>query len=501
MRFSSSVAASLLLLATMACGRAETPNPEIGAAIEAAGGNAAVQRFYSVAGWALAWSTENAAALDKALGERARHGLDHVEFLKRPDAGASAAEQDVARTATALAYADALSRGFVEPHSVHDVYTIPRPAPDLAPGLYQALQDGRLAQWLDSLAPQSEEYRALSGAYLGFRTAAARERQTPIPDDGELIHVGDADPRLPEIEGQLRANGYLPPDGPAAATGAAYTRQMAKAMTQLQRDYGLPDDGVIGSDTLAVLNMGPGARARASAVAMERLRWLTRDPPRTRIDVNVATAELTYWREGEAADRRKAIVGKPDSVTPQLQAPLFRLVANPSWTVPRSIENGEIARKGAGYLRAQNMARRDGWIVQQPGPKNALGLVKFDLAHKHAIYLHDTPAKTLFSRSQRQLSHGCVRVEDALGFARMLAEEQGITEQWEQARGTGKETFVKLPRSIPVRLLYHTAFLGPRGDVQLRTDPYGWDDRLAEKLGFEKQTRAQFRGERDDIGP
>ena len=101
--------------------------------------------------------------------------------------------------------------------------------------------------------------------------------------------------------------------------------------------------------------------------------------------------------------------------------------------MPRSIQNGEIAAKGSAYLRRNNMAWKDGWIVQQPGPKNSLGLVKFDMRNEHQIYLHDTPAKSLFDEVQRQRSHGCVRVEDALGFADMLARDEGITAAWQAA--------------------------------------------------------------------
>ncbi len=195
------------------------------------------------------------------------------------------------------------------------------------------------------------------------------------------------------------------------------------------------------------------------------------------------------------------IVGQPGKETPQLLAPMFRLVANPTWTIPRSIQTTQLAGKSAAYLKAHNMAWRDGWIVQQSGPKNSLGLVKFDLQDDQEIYLHDTDARSLFERSQRQLSHGCVRVHDALGFAAMIAEQEGIADQWKKAQASGKQTFVKLPQTIPVRLLYHTAFVDAEGAVQVRTDPYGWDDALSEKLGFAKRTLSQFRAKADDIGP
>ena len=178
---------------------------------------------------------------------------------------------------------------------------------------------------------------------------------------------------------------------------------------------------------------------------------------------------------------------------------MFRLVANPTWTVPRSIQEEEIEPEGPGYLAENNMEWRDGWIVQRSGPTNSLGLVKFDMRNDQSIYLHDTPAKALFGEDMRQFSHGCVRVQDALGFAQMLAEAQGIGAQWAEARATGEETFVNLPRPIPVRL-YQTAFVDG-GRIRYRLDVYGWDNEVARALGLRTGTRREFVHQRHDIGP
>ncbi len=168
--------------------------------------------------------------------------------------------------------------------------------------------------------------------------------------------------------------------------------------------------------------------------------------------------------------------------------------------MPKSIEEEEIAPRGADYLRRNNMVRRDGWIVQQPGPGNALGEVTFDMRNDHAICLHDTPATHLSARNQRHFSHGCVRVEDALGFARMLAAHDGRSDRFEQALASGEETFVDLGSSIPVRLVYHTAFVGPDGAVAFRT-PYGWDEDVAEALGLDRRETRRRQSHVADVGP
>lgn len=437
------------------------------------------------------WSKSTADQLREAINQRAAHGLDKMNFE------VPAGEDAAALTKAALAYAGALARGATDPTKIYDVYTVARPDPELKQGLNEALQQGKVGEWLESLAPQDANYRKLSQAYLALRKQG--EAATPaIPDKGEPLKPAATDARIPRIASQLVAADYL---DRSAAGGNQYTPTMAAAVKRMQADYGIKPDGVIGSDALGILNLSDADRARAIAVNMERLRWLERTPPGTRIDVNVAAARLSYWRDGKLVNSRKVIVGEPDHETPQLGSPIFRLVANPTWTVPRSIQKNEIEGKGSGYLSRNNMKWEDGWIVQQPGPKNSLGLVKFDMQNDHAIYLHDTPAKPLFQEVQRQRSHGCVRVEDALGFAELLAKDEGVTDEWKKARETGDEKFVKLPREIPVRMLYQTVLFDDAGEPVIRNDPYGWNDRVAEALGLGTATNYRVKRGGADVGP
>jgi len=438
------------------------------------------------------WSDATAKQLREAIAQRAAHGLDRTNFAV-PDGSSDQA----ALTEAALRYASALARGASDPTKLNAIYSVPRPDPDLEAGLAKALAQNKVDDWLSSLAPQDETYKALSKAYLTLREQKAVPTST-IPDAGKPIEPGASDPRIPAIARQLAAFDYL---DSAATESQVYGPAMVKAVRRMQADYGIKPDGVIGSDALEILNLSDADRARAMAVAMERMRWLDRNPPATRIDVNLASARLAYWRDGKLTDTRKVVVGKPEAETPQLGSPIYRLVANPTWTVPRSIQNKEIAGKGAAYLRRNNMAWKDGWIVQQPGPKNSLGLVKFDMQNEHQIYLHDTPAKQLFSEVQRQRSHGCVRVEDALGFAAMLAEDEGVTAEWEKARATGKESFVPLPRPIPVRLIYQTVLFDEKGAPVVRADPYGWNDRVSAALGFPASEGHRLHSAGVDIGP
>ncbi|MEG3082694.1 L,D-transpeptidase family protein [Sphingomonas sp. PB2P12] len=471
--------------------------------------NPKLRTLYAKAKWRALWSPANAEALEAALADRGQHGLDHLAFRAADPQDPNAASADVALSQAALDYADALANGRIDPASLHEVYTLPRPKTDVVAGLGTALRAGTLSEWLRSLAPQDAEYRALSDAYRRFSQAASGEGSAPAISGG-LIRVGNRDERVSAIADQLRENGYLvatgaatdpSPSVPSSPTRRLYTQAIADALKGLQTDYGIAADGVVGPETLKVLNLGAGDRARSLAVALERRRWLSRTSPATRIDVNTAAAQLRYYHDGTMRDVRKVVVGEPGHETPALSSPIFRLVANPTWTVPKSIQNGEMANVGADYLQAHNMVLRDGWIVQQPGPDNALGLVKFDMANDQAIYLHDTSAPALFERSQRHLSHGCVRVEDAVGFAQMLADDEGVADAWQAAQASGEMTFVPLPTRIPVRLLYHNVYIGDDGAVAFRTDPYGWNDPIAEQLGFSKAAARRAEAQAIDVGP
>ncbi len=474
-----------------------------------------VKAFYAKRNWAPVWTPDLAGKLEASFGEAARHGIDPATFRQSASQGSSASEREAGLTLAAFNYAQALAAGILDPTKLFEVYEVPRNRVDIAAGLNGALKTGEIGPWLAGLAPSDSEYRALSDAYLSYRRQAQNAPPTSVIEPGGKIETGDKDPRVPRIAQVLRANGYLAAEQPApqpgpqqkakakaapAADPNLYTAALAKAVGRLQADYGIKPDGVIGDDTLEALNVGPAERARILAVNLERRRWLARNPEPTRIDVNTAAAFLDYWRDGVHAHQARVVVGQPDWETPELGSSMFRLVANPPWTIPDSIAEEEIIPKGSAYMAKEHIVEKNGKLVQEPGEKSALGLVKFDLDNKHQIYLHDTPAKALFASSERHSSHGCARVQDALGFARLIAADQGVSDKFEEGLATGEETMINLKRKIPVRLLYHTAYWdGSR--VLFRTDPYGWDDKVAEALGLGTQVRHRVRRHVEDTGP
>jgi murein L,D-transpeptidase YcbB/YkuD len=430
----------------------------------------------------------------EAIAGAPAHGLKPELFLKGGESGP-------ALVSAALKYASALADGYSDPTKLHEVYTIPRAKTDVRAGLQQALQNGNVGEWLKSLAPQTDEYRALSKAFVSYVKLANQANRQDIPTD-KPIKPGARDARIPAVVSVLRSGGYVPEQVQGTTDPVSYTPALVAAVKQFQADMGTKPDGILGKQTIAALSAGPALRARQLAVAMERLRWLPRNPAGTRIDVNTAASFLDYWRDGQHVDHRKVINGEADKPTPQLQAPIVQLVANPAWRVPDGIAAKELASKSASWLASNDYVQKDGRWIQQSGPKSSLGLVKFDMKDDEAIYLHDTPAKAAFALPNRHRSHGCVRVENAVQFATALAEQEGIADKFQTAMQSGDETFIKLPNEIPVRLLYQTAFWdGSR--VQFRPDVYDWDENIAKALELAPGPPQQIEQPEssDDIGP
>ena len=170
--------------------------------------------------------------------------------------------------------------------------------------------------------------------------------------------------------------------------------------------------------------------------------------------------------------------------------------------VPVIVRVRGFARIANGTRKQQmNIVQKNGRYVQLPGPKNALGQVKFDMKDDEAIYLHDTPAKAMFGQDERHESHGCVRVDGALDLAENIAAAQGVLDKFEEGLASGDETFVKLKTPIPVRLMYHTAWLGDDGRVHFAQDVYGWDNDVAAALGYASVQRSAFKRTAGDVGP
>lgn len=475
---------------------------EVAAAVEALPASDPVRAFYTARRMAPAWSRADAKVLLTAIGEADRHALNPKDFLADIDAARDGAERDLRLTRAALAWGAALAMGRVDPESVEEIFTLRRNTVDIPGGLNEALASHRLQAWLDALPPTDRGYMGLSKAYLRYRSIAIRGGW-PAFQVGDKINPGDTDPRIPALVTRLVLEGDL--DAPVA--GDVYTDPIVEAMKRFQGRHGLSNDGVIGEDTQDELRATADDRARMIATNMERRRWLSRVLAPERIDVNTAASILTYWKDGQAVRATRVINGKRTTQTPSLEAAFQTVLANPPWNVPESIVKKEILphiARDPNYLAKENMVgSATGGFRQRPGPKNSLGLVKFEVQDEYAIYLHDTPSKPLFNKVDRHLSHGCIRVEGAVDFARFLLKDDAAgLATFDAAEAAGETTRVPIGRTIPVRLLYWTAFMNGDNRVAFRKDAYGRDSKLGEALGVGALSfTAADRDKTDDVGP
>jgi murein L,D-transpeptidase YcbB/YkuD len=346
--------------------------------------------------------------------------------------------------------------------------------------LDQALREGKLKTWLESQPTPLPAYQALQKAYLAYlKVEAAGGWPVVSPVD---LRLGAAGPEVTALRQRLAFEDASlagqPADGPADAG-------LLTAVQSFQAAHGLPVTGKVDAATLAELNVPAVSRAAQIRANLERLRWLPRQQPATRIDVNTAAATMTYFENGQVRMHMLAASGKPgDDETPMLASAVDGIVLNPPWNVPQQIAQEEILPKGPEYLESKGFVMKDdGRLVQQPGPDAALGVVKFDFDNPCAVYLHDTPAKAAFAQSQRAVSHGCVRLAQAVEFAKLLLgkESNWSPERVDEVLASGETTHIKLAHPTPVRLLYLTAFVDG-GRIAFRPDIYGWDAKLLQML-------------------
>ncbi|RZJ77913.1 MAG: hypothetical protein EON88_34765, partial [Brevundimonas sp.] len=248
-------------------------------ALQQAGLDDRLKAFYEARQWRAAWNARTAKQLEEAIDALPSHALAPEKFKQMMQAKGDAAHE-AALSRTALAYGDVLAHGAIDPSKVYEIAAIDRNDVKVDPQLSQALDKGDIADWLKSLAPQDAEYQALSKAYQDYSRQAGQPQPPPIAD-GKPIKPGGHDPRVAQIAAALGV--------PADADPTRYAPSIVEAVKGFQDSQGINDDGVIGADTLVVLNAGPTDRARQLALNLEARRWLKRERPETRIDVNTAS--------------------------------------------------------------------------------------------------------------------------------------------------------------------------------------------------------------------
>ena len=466
-----------------------------------------IRAFYELNGWRPVWTAPRVRALTQAAARAERHGLSTAQYFDFVGLAADPETADMRTTAAALTYARVLAEGAVRPETVEDLWEMEKNRVDLPVGLNDALVQNKLVEWYEGLAPTDIGYNNLSAGYVRYRRIIAQGGWPRFVARSGTIEPGSSDNRVPAMIARLVAEGDLSAaDGQRlTAEGLVYGPELQAAMRGFQARHGLAADGRIGAGTQSSLGASADDRARQIALNLERRRWLKRELNPERIEVNTAAAIMVYWKDGRPVHSNRVVCGAPATQTPSLEKPFASVVANPPWYVPAGIARREILPRGPGYLASQNMYISNGTVIQRAGPTAALGYVKFELRDSYAIFLHDTPSKAAFNLSMRQRSHGCVRVQNAVEFARiLLTPDPALLAEFDDAQVSRDTRRIQTGREITVRLLYWTAFVDGQGRVAFREDVYRRDQKLAEALGIAVNLPTVVddgRTDANDIGP
>jgi len=424
--------------------------------------------------------------------ETLRQKLQPALKLK-PDSYKELALYDTALSISLLRFLHDLHYGRVNPQGINfNLKLREKKLIDLPLLIKNSLAQNNLAQLPLSLEPQFKQYQKLKQALANYRQLAANAVPFKL-DVKETLHPGESHPQIAELRRFLTTVGDLPDDKSVigAEQSSLYTDAIVTGVKAFQKRHGLTADGNIGKGSVAAINVPLSYRVTQLELAMERLRWLPELNVGASIIVNIPAFQLWAFDSIDQPDANivnmRVVVGNAlKTQTPVLMAEMHFIDFMPYWNVPYSIIKNEILPKliqNSNYLDKENMEMvsvfRDGEkpaalnletmnllkegklrIRQRPGGKNALGRVKFIFPNKDDVYLHDTPANALFSKSRRDFSHGCVRVANPQKLAEFALKNQDNwnAETIQLAMNTPKMQRVILKKPIPVLFFYTTAF-------------------------------------------
>jgi len=465
-----------------------------------------VRAFYAGRG-RLAWGGQ-AARISGQIPQVVRaEGLD-LRTYALPSSGGDEVEADVRLTTALARLGRHIAVGRVTPdRDLGGFGGANRNSYDGVRFLRLVSEGKSLEEAAAQVQPPFVGYLRLKDAQEHLRELARAGGWPTLPTDLPKLVPGEtSDERIPLLRRRLIASGDLDP-AESSNEAPLYDGAVVEGVRHFQRRHGLEPDGTVGARTLATLNVPVEARLSQLAANLERWRWMPHQLGRRHVSVNIPATSLDLVEDGAVTLSMRVVVGDTRHPTPSMDSRMSSVVLNPPWSVPSSIVEKEILpklRRDPNYLASNNLqivdypqdspeSAGDGidWngigkrfprLRQPPGPDNALGQMKFNLSNADDIYLHDTPNHRVFSRAYRALSHGCVRLDDpvALGEALMGARWQGrLASNLSENPSTRT---VPLEHTIPVYLVYFTAWTDPAGEINFRDDLYGHDRRLGTAL-------------------
>ena len=459
-------------------------------------------------------------------------GLESSDFIvpnlaSNADADAQGAAE-VQLTLSALKYARFARGGRLDPVSLSNILDMKPPVKDPKVVLRELAEASHPGPFLRGLNPHHDGFEKLRQELLKARGATVEEEpadpveQVKLPR-GKLLRLGVRDDQVALLRQRLK----VPSESPE--TNDLYDQGLQDAVKDYQRANGLNPDGLVGNGVRNALNGGskskridPSRNVDRLIANMERWRWLPENLGSFHVWNNIPEYRMRVLKDGALVHSETIIVGKPSTPTPQFSADMKYVIFHPTWGVPDGIKVNEIAPAlrrsssnnsssfwGGGSTEQPAVLRRYNLIVSQNGRQvdpnsvnwqtvdvrnfqftqpasasNVLGVVKFRFPNKHDVYMHDTPDRGLFSRTEKAFSHGCMRVQNPRRLAEvLLAEDRGWSSaQVGSAISANATQEVTLAKQIPVHVSYFTAIVDDEGQLHTFADLYGHDNRVASAL-------------------
>src|SRR5271157_3350865 len=488
--------------------------------------SAPVKEFYDQSGYRLAWSrggqpTPQAIEAIGILEDADQKGLDNKDYdgtkwperLKALQTGGASESAlvhfDVALTVSAIRYGSDLHLGKVDPKVLHKDFDPEVEKHNAGEFLWKNVVGARsVKDAVDPIEPPYPGYQRTLVALQKYMQMAKEEVPDPLPQVKKPIAPGQEYQGTGKLVRRLQFLGDLPAALQVPENSQPYSGDVVEGVKRFQTRHGLEASGKLGPQTITELNRPMSERVEALRLTLERWRWIPDNFTQPPILVNIPEFVLRAFDSLDAPGRpalmMRVVVGRAlRTQTPVLEEDMKYLIFWPYWNVPPSILRAEIIpkiTKDPAYIQKNNfeVATHSGQVVtdgvvseevlaqlrtgklmvrQKPGPKNALGLIKFIFPNDQNVYLHSTPSQSLFSESRRDFSHGCIRVEDPKALAEwVLRNNPGWTrERIEAAFKAEKQQQVNLAHEIPVLIVYGTAIAKENGEVFFFEDIYGYD--------------------------
>ena len=396
-------------------------------------------------------------------------------------------EADLLLTSLYLFYVNEVFIGINHETTANMGWLLSRKKVDYSVLLDTIISDQKLKRE-DSLLLFSQYYK-LRGALKRYRTIEKVGGWNPIEleKDRKAYKPNDTSTVIQQIRNRLFITGEIKQNNKSNI----YDAELVTAVKLFQLRHGYKVDSLISTENIEAMNVTVSESIKTIVVNMERCRWVLPEFFRAEefIFVNIPSYRMNLVRAGKIEFDSPVVVGDEMTKTDIFDGEMSYIVFSPYWNVPKSIIENEVVpgiAKNKNYLKSKNMEWNGGKVRQLPGKNNSLGLVKFMFPNSNDIYLHDTPAKSLFNKEDRALSHGCIRVEKAreLALTILKDDEKWTPEKIDAAMHSGKESISTLKSKIPVYIGYFTAWVDDQGEINFYKDVYGRDERVAALLFY-----------------